>query len=56
MSAKARSPGQTWWPGSGTEPLSYAAAYSEAQSECESASNFNPIPIVLYVMAALADS
>ena len=25
--------GEVWWPGSGTEPLSYASGYTEAQTE-----------------------
>jgi hypothetical protein len=25
--------GQVWWPGTGTEPLSYAVGYKEAQYE-----------------------
>jgi hypothetical protein len=25
--------GHVWWPGTGTEPLSYAAGYQEAESE-----------------------
>jgi hypothetical protein len=27
--------GHVWWPGAGTEPLSYAAGYTEAQAERE---------------------
>jgi hypothetical protein len=27
--------GHTWWPGPETEPLSYAAGYSEAQAQSE---------------------
>jgi hypothetical protein len=25
--------GQVWWPGPGTEPLSYSSGYTQAQSE-----------------------
>jgi hypothetical protein len=32
--------GHVWWPGPGTEPLSYAAGYSEAQSEREPGADF----------------
>jgi hypothetical protein len=35
--------GLVWWPGAGTEPLSYAAGYTEGQSELDKAGGVHPV-------------
>jgi hypothetical protein len=34
--------GDVWWPGPGTEPLSYAAGYTEAQAEPDPKAELTP--------------
>jgi hypothetical protein len=35
--------GRVWWPGSGTEPLSYSSGYTEAQAEPDPQAELGPI-------------
>jgi hypothetical protein len=41
--------GLVWWPGVGIEPLSYAAGYTEAQSQREPAAHDLPSGAMRYV-------
>jgi hypothetical protein len=38
--------GQVWWPGPGTEPLSYSSGYTEAQAEPDPNAEFEAIASV----------
>jgi len=35
--------GHVWWPGPGTEPLSYSSGYTEAQTEPDAKAELRPI-------------